>query len=165
MMPKIVISAERKLIGKRKRMSFSNNTTAGLWKSFIPDRHLIKNSINSDLISMQIYESNFNFSNFNPDLEFDKWAAVEVSDFSAIPKGMETYTIPRGKYAVFIHKGGPVKGPETFGYIFGSWIPQSEYEIDNRPQFEILGKKYKNNEPDSEEEIWIPIKGSKSQTH
>ena len=34
----------------------------------------------------------------------------------------------------------------------------SEYEFDNRPQFEILGEKYKNNAPDSEEEIWIPIK-------
>ena len=25
------------------------------------------------------------------------------------------------------------------------------------PHFEILGAQYKNNEPDSEEEIWIPI--------
>jgi AraC family transcriptional regulator len=33
-----------------------------------------------------------------------------------------------------------------------------EYELDDRPHFEILGDKYKNNDPNSEEEIWIPIK-------
>jgi len=37
-------------------------------------------------------------------------------------------------------------------------LPNSDYELDNRPHFEILGKKYKNNSADSEEEIWIPVK-------
>ncbi|MFT5513068.1 MAG: AraC family transcriptional regulator, partial [Bacteroidia bacterium] len=48
--------------------------------------------------------------------------------------------------------------PKTFGYIFGEWIPNSIYDIDSRPHFEILGDKYKNDHPNSEEEIWIPIK-------
>jgi hypothetical protein len=26
------------------------------------------------------------------------------------------------------------------------------------PHFEVLGDKYKNNDPSSEEEVWIPIK-------
>jgi AraC family transcriptional regulator len=30
--------------------------------------------------------------------------------------------------------------------------------LDNRPHFEILGEKYKQGSPDSEEEIWIPVK-------
>ena len=32
------------------------------------------------------------------------------------------------------------------------------YTLDDRPHFEILGEKYKNQDPDSEEELWIPIK-------
>lgn len=32
------------------------------------------------------------------------------------------------------------------------------YEIDFRPHFEILGEKYKNNDPGSEEEVWIPVR-------
>jgi AraC family transcriptional regulator len=48
--------------------------------------------------------------------------------------------------------------PKTFQYIFGTWLPNSEYVLDNRPHFEILGEKYKNDDPTSEEEIWIPIK-------
>lgn len=27
-----------------------------------------------------------------------------------------------------------------------------------QPHFEVLGEKYKDNDPTSEEEIWIPIK-------
>jgi predicted transcriptional regulator YdeE len=42
-------------------------------------------------------------------------------------------------------------------YIYTEWLPASNYELDNRPQFEILGVKYKTNDPNSEEEIWIPI--------
>jgi AraC family transcriptional regulator len=30
--------------------------------------------------------------------------------------------------------------------------------LDQRPHVEVMGEKYKNNDPDSEEEIWIPIK-------
>lgn len=66
--------------------------------------------------------------------------------------------VEEGLYAVFNHVGDASKAREIFGYIFGVWLPNSEYEFDNRPQFEILGEKYKSNSPDSEEEIWIPIK-------
>ena len=71
---------------------------------------------------------------------------------------METYILPGGLYAVFLHKGAATTGPKTFQYIFGTWLPESDYSLDIRPHFEILGEKYKNDDPDSEEEIWIPIK-------
>ncbi|MEP7234441.1 MAG: GyrI-like domain-containing protein, partial [Ignavibacteriota bacterium] len=48
-------------------------------------------------------------------------------------------------------------GP-TFQYILRTWVPNSNYELDDRPHFEILGEKYKKDDPSSEEEIWIPIK-------
>jgi predicted transcriptional regulator YdeE len=92
------------------------------------------------------------------DLEFEKWAAAEVSDFDSIPENMEPYVLQGGLYAVFMHKGAASTGFKTFQFIFGTWLPQSEYELDNREHFEILGEKYKNEDPDSEEEIWIPIK-------
>jgi AraC family transcriptional regulator len=40
-------------------------------------------------------------------------------------------------------------------------LPNSNYHLDDRPHFEILGEKYKNADPGSEEEIWIPIKAKK----
>jgi AraC family transcriptional regulator len=158
MIPEIKILSEKKLIGKRMIMSFADNKTFEMWKSFMPRRKEIKNNLSSDLFSMQVYDESFDFEKFNVDARFEKWAAVEVSDFDTIPDQMESFILQGGLYAVFIHKGAASKGPETFSYIFGTWLPASEYVLDNRPHFEILGKKYKNDDPDSEEEVWIPIK-------
>jgi AraC family transcriptional regulator len=71
---------------------------------------------------------------------------------------MQTIILPAGKYAVFNYKGLASHAAPFFNYIFTEWIPNSIYELDNRPHFEILGEKYSNSSPDSEEEVWIPIK-------
>jgi AraC family transcriptional regulator len=71
---------------------------------------------------------------------------------------MESFTLKGGLYAVFLHKGAASTGQKTFQYIFEMWLPNSGYLLDNRPHFEILGAKYKNEDPNSEEEVWIPIK-------
>jgi AraC family transcriptional regulator len=60
-------------------------------------------------------------------------------------------------YAVFDYKGLNTDS-SIFIYIFTEWLPGSIYVLDERPHFEVLGEKYKNNDPDSEEEICIPIK-------
>ena len=57
--------------------------------------------------------------------------------------------------------GAATMAQPTFQYILGTWLPNSDYSLDDRAHFEILGNKYKNNESDSEEEIWIPIKPKK----
>lgn len=135
-------------------MSFANNKTGQLWQRFMPTRKEIKNNINADLISMQLYGPAFDFG---PNIEFEKWAAVEVSDLTNVPDQMETFLLPQGLYAVFNYKGSSMD-KRIFQYIFGEWLPHSAYQLDNRPHFEVLGEKYKNASPDSEEEIWIPVK-------
>jgi AraC family transcriptional regulator len=75
-----------------------------------------------------------------------------------MPENMEGFTLMEGLYAVFLHKNAISTPEKTFGFIYGAWIPNSEYELDNRPHFEVLGEKYRNNDISSEEEIWIPIR-------
>jgi AraC family transcriptional regulator len=147
---------EKKLVGKRIVTTFANNKTIEMWRSFMPRRKEITNNIGTDLYSMQIYPPLF-YQNFNPHTEFEKWATIEVRNFDALPNEMETFTLKSGLYAVFLYKG-PASATAPFEYIFGDWIPNSNYVVDDRPHFEILGEKYKNDSPDSEEEIWIPIK-------
>lgn len=67
--------ASKKLVGKRTLMSFSKNKTFDLWRSFMPKRKEIHNNIGADLYSIQIYAPHF-FDNFNPNAEFEKWAAL-----------------------------------------------------------------------------------------
>lgn len=156
--PTLKTLAPKKLVGKKLEMSYMNNRTGELWRSFMPRRKEITNNIGSELYSMQIYNSIFDFQNFNPNDNFTKWAAVEVTDFEQIPENMESYTLKGGLYAVFLHKGSSLDFQRTFQHIFSVWLPNSDYQIDDREHFELLGEKYKNESPDSEEEIWIPIK-------
>lgn len=156
MTPRIITLNEKKLIGKRLAMSFADYKVGELWKSFMPRRKEINNSLSSDLISMTVYNP-AHFLSFKPTNEFEKWAATEVSDFDNVPSGMEIFTLAGGLYAVFDYKGLNTDD-SIFRYIYGEWIPNSAYDLDNRPHFEILGDKYKNSDPASEEEIWIPIK-------
>jgi AraC family transcriptional regulator len=156
MEPTITILQEKKLIGKRATMSLSDDTTGELWRSFMPRRKEILDSIGTALYSMQVFAPSY-FDHFDPTAEFVKWATMEVTDFEAVPDEMETYLLPGGLYAVFQHKGANTD-TSIFQYIFTTWLPNSDYSLDDRPHFEVLGDKYKNNDPDSEEEIWIPIR-------
>ena len=155
MYPKIQLLPSKTLLGKRLKMSFSNDRTGELWRSFMPYRKDILHKIGIDLYSMQIFDA---MPDFKSDATFEKWAAVEVSAIETVPEGMETYTLQGGLYAVFLHQGPASAVQKTFGFIFEEWLPNSEYELDDREHFELLGEKYKNNDPDSEEEVWIPIR-------
>lgn len=122
----------------------------------MPRRKEIDNAVGTDLISMQVYNGVLQADKLGPHHTFDKWAAIEVTDHDNIPVGMEPFTIPEGLYAVFHYKGASTD-TSIFQYIFSTWLPSSPYRLDDRPHFEVLGKKYKNNDPSSEEDIWIPI--------
>jgi AraC family transcriptional regulator len=154
--PQITTLPEKKLVGMKLSMSLVNNKTAELWKNFMPFRKDISNKVSADLISMQIYDSSY-FVNFNPNNVFEKWATVEVANFDEVPENMESFVLPSGLYAVFHHIGSS-NDNSIFQHIFGTWLPNSNFLLDQRPHFEILGEKYKNNDPNSEEEIWIPIR-------
>lgn len=146
----------KKLMGQRLSMSLAENKTFQLWQKFMPRRNEIPFRLNTDLISMQVYADVFTY---NPTISFEKWAAVEVSDTSQEIEGMEKYDLQGGMYAVFLHKGASeMAARQTFMYIYNEWLPPSAYELDKREHFEILGEKYKRNDENAEEEIWIPVK-------
>ncbi len=138
-------------------MSLSDNRTVALWRDFMPRRKEIKNTAGTELYSVEVYDPLY-FEYFDPNATFDKWAAVEVTDFEVVPGGMETMTLSGGLYAVFLHKGTASAGQKTFQYIFNIWLPGSGYKLDDRPHLAVMGDKYKNEDLASEEEIWIPVK-------
>jgi len=157
--PEIKELETKKLVGICIATSLADDKTSLLWNRFMKMKGSIENITGEDLYSVQVYGKKFMTGEFNTQSEFSKWAATEVSEHSKIPKGLENLEIPKGKYAVFTHKGTAKEFSETANFIFNQWIPESEFELDDRPHFEILGKNYKGPEnPDSQEDIWIPIK-------
>lgn len=157
MEPRIERLNPKKLVGIYMDMSLSDNRTADLWRQFMPRRHHIINRSSTDYISTQMYGENWDFS---PDAVFRKWAAAEVLSFDDVPTGMEGFMLEGGLYAVFIHHGPANKAPETMRYIFGSWLPQSPYALDNREHFEVLPEQYNPMDPNAREEVWIPIRST-----
>ena len=156
--PRIEISPQKKLIGIKVKMSLANNKTGESWKSFLSRQNEIVNKKSNKKFSLQVYAEPLQLGDVNT--EFEKWALVEVLAFENVPNKMEIFNLERGLYAVFPYKGLSTD-PQIFIYIFSDWLPNSDYELEERPHFEILGEKYKNDDPNSEEEIWIPIRTKK----
>ena len=157
MIPRIETINDKKLVGKRMTMSYANYRIGELWGSFMPRRKEITNNLSNDLISLVVYAPN-HFIDFKPTNQFERWATVEVENFNNVPDELETYNLSSGLYAVFNYKGMSSGAAAFFQYIYSEWVPNSEFILDDRAHFEVLGEKYKNNDPSSEEEIWIPIK-------
>jgi AraC family transcriptional regulator len=157
MSPIIELINEKKLVGKRMTMSYADYRVGELWANFMPRRKEITNKLTNDLISLVLYSST-HFVDFKATNEFERWATVEVASFDNVPDVMETFILSSGLYAVFHYTGLSTGISSFYQNIFNVWLPNSGYNLDNRAHFEVLGEKYKNNDPSSEEEIWIPIK-------
>lgn len=152
--PKIQTLERKVLLGKSLEMNLIQNRTTELWKSFGPEIKNITNRQGQERFSLQVYPKNY-FDDFQPTEGFTKWAAVEVSDEKGHP-GLEYLVLEGGLYAVFDYRGIP-GDPIIFQYIYQTWLPKSEYQLADRPHFEVLGTSYQTGSPNSEEEIWIPI--------
>lgn len=156
--PKIITIQDKKLVGQSVEMSLLQNKTFELFSSFMPNRKQITNRVDTAIYEVLVYDSINYFSEFNPNTTFEKWATVEVSDYESIPETMNSYNLQGGLYAVFIHKGLAEAFSKLMQFIFWEWFPKSEYVLDDRAHFLVLGDNYKKDSPDSEETVYIPIR-------
>ena len=159
MQPRIVEIGKKKLIGMSVMTSLAKNNIPQLWNDFMPRIKEIANNVDSGFYEVHPFDPEFKMENFTEDMEFEKWAAVEVDGIGTIPNGLRSITIEGGKYAVFEHKGTMDNIQMSFDYAYGTWLPNSGYEMDRIADFERYGEHYFGPEnPDSITEIWIPIK-------
>ena len=118
----------------------------------------IRHRANNDLFSISVFKGIPEFSQYDPDLNFTKWAAVEVTNQGDQPDTVQPFLLTGGLYAVHLYRGGPAGAFAFFKTLFTEWLPASGYVLDDRPHFEVMGRKYKHNDPASEEEVWIPVR-------
>lgn len=153
--PELIFAESRCLVGMAKKMTLASLSIPQLWADFGPRRKELDLTIGSDSYSVAVYDTS-HFADFKPHHEFERWAAVEVEAQQLVPTGMKKLELPGGWYAVF-HYRGMSTDSSIFNYIYGTWLKESGHALDDRPHFEVLGKNYRNNDPTSEEDIWIPI--------
>ncbi len=156
MQPEIRILPKTYLIGLHIETNLVNNKTPELWQKFVPQLPQITAWDGNQFYSMQKYPADF--ASFTPQTVIEKWAAVPVPSLDSIPAGLSGYTLRGGQYAVFHYQGTPADFPATWQAIFHEWLPASEYELDQREHFEILGRDYRPDDPNAQEEIWVPVR-------
>jgi AraC family transcriptional regulator len=155
MTPRFETLLPQTLVGHCLAMRFAHDRTAELWYGFRKALQPAVNARPTRFFSVNVYGPAFDFGPATP---FEKWAAVEMAGVQNLPEGMETFILPGGLYAVFRHRGPASEGPRVFGYIFGTWLPASGYALDDRPHFEVLSPDYRPDDPEAEEEIFIPVR-------
>ncbi|OIQ38291.1 MAG: GyrI-like domain-containing protein [Bacteroidetes bacterium MedPE-SWsnd-G1] len=156
--PNIIELQPKRMLGKSVRMTLAENKTYELWRSFQMQRSIIENAVGNDLYSLQLYDQLLDPQSFLPTTPFTKWALTEVTNQDNIPKGYKPFVLSGGLYAVFDLIGSIPEFIALNNYIFAEWLPNSNYQLDHRAHFELLGQNYKPNDPASEEQVWIPIK-------
>ena len=155
----IIKSTPKKLlVGHCLEVNLGNQQQQKLWSGFMPNKKHIQHTLSKELFSVEVYKDDLTPSQIDFKTTIQKWAAVEVSSFEDLPLGMQMLEIPEGLYAVFIYKGLPADAADFFSEVYHEWFPSSPYTLDHRPHFEVMSTMYQNNHPDSEEEIWVPIK-------
>tara|TARA_R110001632_G_scaffold94781_7_gene200788 strand:- start:430 stop:927 length:498 start_codon:yes stop_codon:yes gene_type:complete len=158
-LPEIKVTGERHIVGYRIQTQLSENRTTELWQGFAPRIKEILHRVPTVSFSLQVYAHDFMKEAFTPFTVFEKWAGVEVSATADIPANMDVLHIPAGRWAVFTYKG-TAKDFHIFAqYIYGTWLPKSGEQLDNRPHFEQMPPHYLGHgHPDAEELVWIPLK-------
>jgi AraC family transcriptional regulator len=95
--------------------------------------------------------------NYQKNGDFSFIIGEEVHKLEKIKKGFVCFEIPEGKYAEFKVSSLPELGQNTWKYIYGTWLPNSNYQIREGPDFEVTD--VRNSYPDKiEMKIYIPVK-------
>lgn len=147
------------ILGVKAELSFITNGegTGKLASAFMPRIKEITNRVGTYTFSLQSYKD-FNIKTMTPETLFEKWIGVEVSDFNSVPENMETLVIPGGDFLVFTFQGNVADFITFWQKLHREWLPNSSYQLDNRPHFEKLPEGYNPMRNDNQEAIWIPIK-------
>lgn len=152
MEPKVKNIEPRKIVGMKYVGSMGHPVLNNLWGTMNSRVDEIKNMVGNG------YGLNLSVEEKDGDFIIEYLAGFDVSNYESIPEKMEKYDLPGGKYLVFEHKGHVSKTPDTFEYIYGTYLPKSDYEKDNsRPDFEYYSHEFNPQSEDSKFYIYVPI--------
>jgi AraC family transcriptional regulator len=85
-------------------------------------------------------------------------AAVEVSDFTHLPKEFAQLRIPEHRYAIFTHREHISTIRRVWMTIYNKWLPESGHKIAGAPEVERYGPEFNPVTGMGGFEIWIPIR-------
>ncbi len=157
MEPEIIIQPATKLVGIAKQYNSNDLDLVQLWSAFKPYRNNIANQVGDNAFG--IYEG---YEESDDEVNFSYVCTVAVSNFDDVPEGMETREIPEQMYAKFTHKGPVANIDQTLKHVWGSWLPKSNFDYIEKPDFELYRSGFNNSDPKNELYLHIPVKAKQS---
>lgn len=159
--PQIVEVPDFLVAGMRGKTTLRDNTLPDLWQRFNTVAHMVPNPA-PGARGIGVCEScttGNTLYGMSDDIPFTEVAGIEVTSLNDLPAPFVGKQVKGGRYAVFTHKGSITRLPQTFEYIWGTWFLVTSEELDSREDFELYdGRFYGLDNPDSEMDIYIPIK-------
>jgi AraC family transcriptional regulator len=148
MEPKIVTKPAFTVVGMLYHGKNEKNEIAQMWSEFMPRIGEIQNIVGN-------HESYGVCSDLEPEGLFEYVAGVPVAKAEDIPEGMVSWDVPDQQYAVFSCTLPTIH--EAYNYAFETWLPQSEYQRGDGPDFEHYDASF-NPDEKGPLYIYIPIK-------
>ncbi|MBT3584533.1 MAG: effector binding domain-containing protein [Halobacteriovoraceae bacterium] len=84
-------------------------------------------------------------------------ACIEVETLEGLADDLIPYQIPETQYAVFTNKGTGEKTFYTANYIYGTWLPLSDYLRADGDDLEYFDHRYHLSNRDSLSDYYLPI--------
>lgn len=156
--PEFVMLKETKVAGLRGTTSLSDNRLPALWEKFM---RLHKDLFIAAGAGYGICETQQTTYTKDGDVLFSVLVGSPVDGFDSLPQALslDKKILRAGKYAVFTHRGTFANLFKTYQYIFGTWLPISEAELDDREDFEMYEREILSfDDPKNEVKIFIPVK-------
>lgn len=148
MEPKIVTKPAFTVVGMLYHGKNENNEIAQVWSEFMPRVKEIEH--------MGLQNAYGVCGPHEEEDVFQYVAGFEVDSVADVPEGMVSRQVPEQTYAVFpctletIH--------EAYQYAFQTWLPQSDYQSGDGPDFELYDEDFRQEVKGSQMYIYVPIK-------
>lgn len=158
--PKIIECPQIMVAGLRGETTLRDNKLKELWKRLHKVcTHIPNPSPNARYFGICEACHENTLYTMNNDIIFTEVAGIEVDSFEGLPHEFVQKTLPQGRYAVFTHKGTLRTLPQTFHYIWSTWVLTTKEEMDWREDFELYDQRFLGyHHPNSEIDLYIPIK-------
>lgn len=155
--PPQIVRGERLLIaGLGER--YSCQSSAGIpsqWQRFLPHFGYIAGQIGRTAYGVRC--------NSDDAENFDYVCGAEVEHFSGIPSEWRCLRIPEQTYAVFVQRDHISTIRATWNMIWNQWLPNSNFEVVDAPDFERYGENFNSLTGTGGFEVWIPIRAGNQQ--
>ena len=139
-------------LGDRYNINSTSKNIPALWQKLAPHLGHVPGQVRERGVTFGVSH------NMDDEGNFDYLAGVEVKDFSGLGPEFTRLRLASQRYAVFAHGDHVSSIGRVHMTIWNHWLPESDYEAVDAPNFERYGESFDGRTGNGGFEIWVPVK-------